>query len=349
MTQRISEQTACARPRVSVAMITYNHERYIKQAIESVLSQEVNFEVELVIGEDCSKDGTRRIVQEYAGKYPNVIRALLPGENLGLQKNLITVIEACTGDFIALLDGDDYWTDSQKLARQVKFLDSNLECASCFHNAIMFWDDQSSSGPYLSLHTRANRLMCRSGMKSRFSQKDFFRGNFIPSCSVMFRREALGKFPPWFAKLPIDDLPLHILCAEQGMAGYLPDVMAAYRLHSGSFWSSRAPIDKISSEIKMFEMLEQYLQSRPNSVACQASRREAARAISRSRSKLKLARARQLLDSASKKVPATLWRAWRTNPREAKWLLRWLFCVWPRAFGGKFTAAYVHRKLRETF
>jgi glycosyltransferase involved in cell wall biosynthesis len=349
MIQRVSEQTACAHPKVSVAMITYNHERFIAQAIESVLAQKVDFEVEMVIGEDCSTDGTRRIVQEYARKYPNVIRALLPDKNVGMQKNFIIVIEACTGDFIACLESDDFWTDPQKLAKQAAFLDANLECASCFHNAIMFSDDQSNSSPDLSLNKRGNRLMCRPRTKPRYSQKDFFKGNVIPTCSVMFRKEAVGKFPPWFEKLSIADLPLHILCTEHGMAGYLRDVMAAYRLHSGSSWSSKSFLDKIPHEIEMFEELERYLQSRPKSVAIQASRRQAVLAISRCRRKLELGRARQWLDSSPEKVCDAIWRAWLTNPYEVKWLLRWLLCVWPRVLGGKFTASCVHRKLREKF
>jgi glycosyltransferase involved in cell wall biosynthesis len=330
-------------------MITYNHERFIAQAIEGVLAQKVDFDVELVIGEDCSTDGTRRIVQEYARKYPNVIRALLPDKNLGAQKNFISVIEACAGDFIACLEGDDFWTDPQKLAKQAAFLDANLECASCFHNVIAFSDDQGNSSPDLSLNKRGNRLMCRPGTKPRYSQNEFFKGFVPPTCSVMFRREAVGKLPPWFEKLSVGDLPLHVIFTEHGMAGYLPDVMAAYRVHSSSFWSSRSFLDRILREIEMFEELERYLQSRPPGAVIRASRRQAVLAISRSRSKLELGRAREWLDRAPEKVPDAIWRAWLANPREIKWLLRWLLCVWPRALGGKVTASRVHRKLREKF
>jgi glycosyltransferase involved in cell wall biosynthesis len=349
MIQRVSEQISCTHPRVSVAVIAYNHERFIAQAIKSVLAQKVNFEVELLIGEDCSTDGTRWIVQDYARKYPNVVRALLPDKNLGAAKNLVSVIEACAGNFIACLEGDDFWTDPQKLAKQVAFLDANSDCASCFHNAIAFSDDQGNASPDLSLNKKSNRLMCRPGTKPRYAQKEFFKGFVPPTCSVMFRREAVGKFPPWFEKLSVGDLPLHVLCAEHGMAGYLQDVMAAYRLHSGSSWSSRLFLNKTMLEIEMFEELERYLLSRPQSAATRASRRQAASAISKSRGKLELGRARQWLDNSPEKVPDAIWRAWLTNPREIKWLLRWLLCVWPRVLGGKFTASRVHRKLREKF
>jgi glycosyltransferase involved in cell wall biosynthesis len=101
----VAEQTACDQPTVSVAVITYNHEQFIAQAIESVLMQETAFVVELVIGEGCSPDGNRRIVQTCAGKYPNLIRALLPEKNLGMAKNYDTVWQACRGKYIAWLEG----------------------------------------------------------------------------------------------------------------------------------------------------------------------------------------------------------------------------------------------------
>src|ERR1039457_6922720 len=102
---RVSEQSSCAQPKVSVSMITYNHEKFIAQAIEGVLRQETDFPVELVIGEDCSTDGTRKVVQDYATRYPNVIRALLPASNLGMMRNAVETLRACRGEHLAALEG----------------------------------------------------------------------------------------------------------------------------------------------------------------------------------------------------------------------------------------------------
>jgi glycosyltransferase involved in cell wall biosynthesis len=338
-------------PLAGICCITYNHEKFIAQCIEGFLMQETTFPVEIIIHDDASTDGTVEIIRAYQTKYPRLIRSILQKENQNSKGKLVFPIsfEACRAEYVAMCEGDDYWTDPQKLAKQAAFLDTQPECVSCFHNAIMFSDDQSNASPDSSLNKRGNRLMCRPGMKTRFSQKDFFKGNVIPTCSVMFRREAVGNLPPWFKKLSIGDLPLHILCTEHGMAGYLQDVMAAYRLHPGGFWSSKSSWDKIPHEIKMFEELERYLQSRPQRAAIQASRRQAVLAISRSRSKLELARARQWLDSSPEKVPDAIWHAWRLYPRRPKWLLRWLLSVWPRVLGGKYTSAYVHGKLRKKF
>ena len=128
---RVAEQTAREQATVSVAMITYNHEQFIAQAIESVLMQETAFVVELVIGEDCSTDGTRRIVQAYAAKYPNVIRALLPEKNLGMARNYQAVWQACGGKYIAWLEGDDYWRTPQKLQKQVALMEANPHYSMC--------------------------------------------------------------------------------------------------------------------------------------------------------------------------------------------------------------------------
>ncbi len=106
-------------------MITYNHEKYIAQAIESALMQKTNFDYEIVIGEDCSTDGTREIVKYYAEKYPEKIRAIFNEKNLGMIPNFINTLNKCRGKYIAMLEGDDYWTDPYKLQKQVDFLESH--------------------------------------------------------------------------------------------------------------------------------------------------------------------------------------------------------------------------------
>jgi glycosyltransferase involved in cell wall biosynthesis len=118
-------------PKVSVCMMTYNHERFIAQAIESVLEQKTSFDLELVIGEDCSTDGTRKIVAEYARKYPEKIKAMFRETNLGMTANGIQTLRECRGRYIALLEGDDYWTDPLKLQKQVDFLDVHPTCTAC--------------------------------------------------------------------------------------------------------------------------------------------------------------------------------------------------------------------------
>ena len=129
--------------KLSVAMITYNHERFIRQAIESVLDQKVNFDFEIVIGEDCSTDSTRTIVAELQQQYPDRIVALMRPHNLGAMRNLQETLAACKGQYVALLEGDDYWTSQHKLQKQVDFLDARPDCAISCHRA-QFIDEMNS-------------------------------------------------------------------------------------------------------------------------------------------------------------------------------------------------------------
>lgn len=208
-------------PKVSVCMITYAHKEFVVQAIESVLAQQTSFDYELVIGEDCSQDGTREIVVEYQKKYPETIRLLLPRSNLGMIPNLIQTCNACTGQYVALCEGDDYWTSPQKLQKQVDFLDTNSDFAICFHNGVSVWENNGGS----------SELLCPSNQKKVSNLEDIICTNFIPTPTVMFRNRLFGEFPDWFHGLKFGDWPLHILNAQYGKIGYIDEQMAVYRVH----------------------------------------------------------------------------------------------------------------------
>src|SRR5579864_5044611 len=105
--------------KLSVMMITYNHERFIAQALDSILAQQVNFDYEIVVGEDCSADGTRAILMDFHRRYPSRIVPFLRDRNMGAMPNFESTLRACRGQYLALLEGDDYWTSPDKLQRQV--------------------------------------------------------------------------------------------------------------------------------------------------------------------------------------------------------------------------------------
>lgn len=123
---------------VSIFMITYNHEKYIAQALESILMQKVDFEYEIIIGDDYSTDKTRDILKSYKERYPERIKLILRDKNIGVTNNVIEVYKNCTGKYIAMLEGDDYWTDKNKLQIQVDFLEDNIEYSGCFHNTKIY-------------------------------------------------------------------------------------------------------------------------------------------------------------------------------------------------------------------
>ena len=237
-------------PKVSVCMITYNHERFIAEAIESVLKQKTDFPVELVIGEDCSTDGTRAIVVEYAERYPDRIRPFLREQNLGMNANFVATLQACHGEHIALLEGDDYWIDPQKLQKQVDFLETHPKCSICYHNVLIQYEDNSQKPP---------EIFYKDPQKKFLTLEDILKGNFIHTCSVMFRNGLFGDFPEWYYKLPIGDWPLHILNAQYGKIGYIDEVMGIYRIHKSSYWSSQAVLDRIKQMIGVYNVLFCYL------------------------------------------------------------------------------------------
>jgi glycosyltransferase involved in cell wall biosynthesis len=238
---------------VSVAMVTYDHEAFIAEAIESVLKQQTHFKVELVIGEDCSTDGTSAIAQVYAERFPERIRLLLSEHNQGMMVNFTTVLNTCRGRYVALLDGDDYWIDSAKLQKQVDFLESHPECAICFHDVVAIFENQEGK----------SRRFCSPMQKEISTLEDLLLDNFIPACSCMFRRGLFGALPAWFVTLPWGDWPLHILNAQYGDVGYIDDLMGVYRVHSGGVSQSPGrPKEIYNGRIRMFRALDKQLDHR---------------------------------------------------------------------------------------
>lgn len=232
---RSAAGTPSAAPKVSVCMITYNHEHYIAQAIESVMMQHTTFAVELVVGEDCSTDNTRAIIEEYQQRYPGKIRIVFTPNNVGPNPNFIRTCAACRGEYIALLEGDDYWTDPTKLQRQVDALSINGDFAFCFHDAETFIDG-SLTFDWKFSERFAHILPADGENPQTYTQLDLARwGWFIPTASMLFRASSFpNPLPDWFGGVYSGDFTLQLLSTRNGVAIYLPRVMSNYRLHTQS-------------------------------------------------------------------------------------------------------------------
>jgi glycosyltransferase involved in cell wall biosynthesis len=252
---RVAEQTACDQPTVSVAMIAYNREQFIAQAIESVLVQETEFVVELVIGEDCSKDGTRRIVQAYAGKYPNVIRALLSEKNLGISRNYEAVWRACRGKYIAWLDGDDYWRNPQKLQKQVALMEANPHYSMCGTKTQFV--TASSDGA-----EKDAGVLEPPVLKSEYGLADFLTDYPMHTSSILGRRE-LVVLPGWLNDVVIIwDACVFALYAEKGPVGYLSEVMSCWRVHAGGMWTTKSVAFQLQCNQKAIDLLDAHFGGR---------------------------------------------------------------------------------------
>lgn len=214
---------------VSVVMITYNHSLYIKQAIDSILSQVTDFEFELIISNDKSTDDTDLVIRETLAQNPNAHKAKYINHetNLGMMPNFVSALSNATGKYIGLCEGDDYWCDDNKLQIQADFLENNPDFSICFSNVGLL----TSSG--MKEDNRKKKIPEVSTIK------ELAQNNFIHTPSVLYRNHLIKEFPKYFVEAPIGDYFLHMLNAQHGKIKYIDKVLAVYRIHDASYWSSK--------------------------------------------------------------------------------------------------------------
>jgi glycosyltransferase involved in cell wall biosynthesis len=239
--------------KVSVLVVTYNHAPFIRQCLDSALMQRPQGLYEILISEDCSTDGTRELVKAYQQRHPKIIRLLLSTENIRTNAVVARGIHAARGDYVALLDGDDYWIAPDKLQRQAAFLDSHPECTICFHNARVLHENA----------TRAPSNWTPPGHPEITSIEDLFLGNYIATCSTLFRRGIIDPIPAWYDSFfPITDWPLHLLNAEHGLIGYINEVMGVYRYHPGGLYSPLSEDQKLSATLHFYQHINSCMERR---------------------------------------------------------------------------------------
>lgn len=207
--------------KVSACIIAYMHEKYIAKCIDGAISQDLAYDYEIVIGVDKCSDNTLAICKDYQLKYPNKIFVLEQEKNLGMIGNWMNTLMHCKGDYIAVCEGDDYWSNPNKLKVQIDFLLARNKYSSCFHNVEVLNDigvDSSFQYP-------------RPTKKSLFF-RDILFNHYIPTCSFVFRSSIL-KESINFEGLPMIDIPLQLLAAQNGPIGYIPENFGVYRRHLG--------------------------------------------------------------------------------------------------------------------
>ena len=242
---------------VSVWVITYNHVNYIGKCLESILSQKTSFSFEICLGEDDSSDGTRELCRRYAGMHPDKIRLFERERNDPRRKgcagvwqyNYIETLRACHGKYIALCDGDDFWSSTDKLQKQVDLLEKYPDLSGCFHKVGQVDEDD-------------NVICADMGYppirQQRYSLDYLLRyGVFSPVLSVVFRnREDIA--PDWFRQSLVGDILLHTGNLLEGDYGFLDEVMGYYRIHSQGLASGSSRRELVKISIQAFKLMGEH-------------------------------------------------------------------------------------------
>ncbi|MDF9801102.1 glycosyltransferase involved in cell wall biosynthesis/SAM-dependent methyltransferase [Catalinimonas alkaloidigena] len=223
-------------PLVSVCCITYNQESFIRKAIESFLMQKTNFDIEVIIHDDASTDNTSKIIREYEEKYPHIIKPIYQTENQwskGIRPSPTFVWPKAKGKYIALCEGDDYWTDPLKLQKQVDFLESNTDYVICLHNSYLRFEGTNKPDKIAINHFKEELIL------KDFIDVDYFREkkglvSRGHTSSILFKNNLIKKFPDWYYhKAVAGDIYLLILLAQYGKGRFINEFMSVYRINQG--------------------------------------------------------------------------------------------------------------------
>lgn len=234
--QSIVKRDASARPKVSIMIITYNHAKFIGEAIESVLCQETDFPFTIHVIDDCSTDGTSDIVRDYAARYPGVVKPFINKKNLGnkvTQKNFYYGFSTLDGDYVAVLEGDDYWASPYRLRTHVAFLEANPDFVACANNTIKIYED-GSKAPHL-FHSPPDKEVHEIDELIMIS-------SFFHASSLTFRNVFRGRVPRYLRSPLSCDIFITIAHAQHGKVRFFSEAWSVYRAHSGGLFSQMSEV-----------------------------------------------------------------------------------------------------------
>ena len=221
-------------PLVSIICDTYNHEKYISDALNSFVNQKTSFPFEIIVHDDCSTDTTGQIIRDFQKKYPHLIKPIFEKENQfskGVNVTRFLTVPHASGKYLAFCEGDDYWIDENKLQNQVNIMESNYSISMCCHA-----NNRIDSKSNLILNT----LRANAKNDSFISYEELLsESNFPHWSSMMVKRKDYLLMPSFFLNCPIGDYPLRAYCLSIGEVYYIDKVMSNYRVMSDSSWSKR--------------------------------------------------------------------------------------------------------------
>lgn len=226
-------------------MITYNHENFIRESIEGILMQKCDFDIELILSNDCSTDSTDAVIQDILQNHPKsfIINYLRHRKNLGMMPNFIETLKQCNGKYIALCEGDDFWTDPLKLQKQVDFLEGNDDYVLCFHQVNILKTNGEIVDDFITI-VPENHETIESLVRL---------GNYIHTPSVVFRN-VIKTFPFEFFNVPFGDFFLYFLLAEKGKLKYLDEKMCVYR-HGVGVVSQMSRLEIANNNVQLYSCM----------------------------------------------------------------------------------------------
>lgn len=237
---------------VDILLITYNQEKYIRKAIESVLAQKVNFEWRMIVCDDASNDNTISIIEEYAEKYPKKIFILPRETNLGISKNYKRAFKEISSKYVAILEGDDYWIDPYRLSYCVNYMENNSDCNMCANRIMLEIED---SGKLIE-HDNGIDIV----KDTKFEGKDLALNNFIGNFSACFYKgEVLKNIENNTFDLIAYDWLINLICVKNSSLGYLYEPMSVYRIHLGGTWSRKTSQQQIHEMIDIIDKYDKFL------------------------------------------------------------------------------------------
>ena len=229
--------------RISILLVTYNHEKYIRQALDGLFGQVIEGSIELIVADDASSDNTLAIIKGYEEKDARfTFKYLDNSRNLGITKNYQRGFTACTGEYVAVLEGDDYWVSPYKLQCQTEFLDGHWECDVCSVNYFVFEENRFHFYPRTAIGN-GHRLI---------TARDLIADNLVGNFSTcMYRRAVLLTLPQQLFDILSYDWIVNICVARSSMIGFLEEPMSVYRLHGHGIWSQTPHLEKIKIQLEI--------------------------------------------------------------------------------------------------
>lgn len=250
---------------VSISCTTYNHASYLRKCLDGFIMQQCNFNFEILVHDDASTDNTIQIINEYQKKFPLLIKPIIQEKNQWSQgvrgMNATYNYSRAKGKYIAMCEGDDYWTDPYKLQKQVDFMEANPDCSVCFPKTLVKTYQNKVPDHFYGLDLEKS---------TKFSLEDFIKTDNamgVRTVGLLFKKEAVIDYPEWCYKAPVGDLALQLLLGTKGHYGYLPEVMTVYNRGNPGAWSAdnhtvKGRIKQIEHLNKTYDLFDEYTEGK---------------------------------------------------------------------------------------